>query len=68
MEKGAVIKFYTDNKDKFKSKRQASKYLNGFGLVWKTEHGTDLQEARRGGVTVTPRTKSDKNLRRGKKK
>ena len=33
--KGRTAKFSKENKNKFKTKRQASKYLNGYGMVYK---------------------------------
>lgn len=44
----SVNKFYKENQDKFKTKRQASKYLNHYGEVWKEEHGIELSAPKRG--------------------
>jgi hypothetical protein len=43
-----VKEFFLNNKDKFKTKRQASKYLNHYGSVWKLEHSIPLTAPRKG--------------------
>lgn len=42
-----VTKFYNENKDKFETKRQASKYLNHYGKVWKLEQNIPLSDPKR---------------------
>ena len=44
----SVNKFYKENPNKFETKRQASKYLNHYGKVWKTEHDIELSAPKRG--------------------
>jgi len=44
---GRVSKFYDENLEKFETKRQASKYLNHYGKVWKEEHNTPLSDPKR---------------------
>jgi len=58
--KGKVVQFFTENKihkdtatgavvsGKFETKRQASKYLNHYGKVWKLEHNINLSAPKRG--------------------
>lgn len=48
MNHGNVKKFFEDNQEKFKTKRQASKYLNHMGKVWKEEHNIPLSDPKRG--------------------
>lgn len=43
-----VTKFFKENQEKFKTKRQASKYLNHYGSVWKAEHNIELSAPKRG--------------------
>lgn len=57
-EKNAVSKFYNENKEKFGTKRQASKYLNQYGKTYKTEVGIDLAAAKRGKNIPTQTSKS----------
>lgn len=45
---GHVRKFFESNKEKFGTKRQASKYLNKYGKVWKEEHGIPIEAPKRG--------------------
>ena len=47
-EKNCALNLFTENKEKFKTQRQASKYLNKYGKVWKEEHNIDLSEPKRG--------------------
>jgi hypothetical protein len=47
-EKNCALKLFTDNKAKFETKRQASKYLNRYGRAWKEEHNIDLSDPKRG--------------------
>ena len=47
-EKNCALKLLTDNPNKFKTKRAASKYLNHYGRVWKEEHNIDLSAPKRG--------------------
>lgn len=47
-EKNCTLNLFNSNKDKFKTKRQTSKYLNHYGKVWKEEHNIDLSEPKRG--------------------
>ena len=42
-----VVKFFKENLAKFKTRRQASKYLNHYGSVWKTEHNIPLTDPKR---------------------
>lgn len=42
-----VNKFYAGMEAKFGTKRQASKYLNHYGKVWKQEQNIDLAEPKR---------------------
>ena len=44
----SVSKFYSSSDGKFKTKRQASKYLNHYGSVWKAEHNIELYAPKRG--------------------
>lgn len=46
-ETGWVAKFYNENQEKFGTKRQASKYLNKHGKVWKAEQGIPLTDPKR---------------------
>ncbi len=46
-ETGFVVKFFKENEGKFGTKRQASKYLNHYGKVWKEEHGIPLTDPKR---------------------
>ena len=47
-DKNSSLNLFNSNKDKFKTKRQASKYLNHYGKIWKIEHNIDLLEPKRG--------------------
>ena len=42
-----VTKFFKENQEKFKTKRQASKYLNHYGRLWKLEHDIELSAPKR---------------------
>ena len=42
-----VVNFFKQNESKFGTKRQASKYLNHYGKVWKEEHGIPLTDKKR---------------------
>lgn len=44
---GEAKKFYEDNKKMFDTKRQASKYLNHYGKVWKQEHNIPMLDPKR---------------------
>lgn len=46
-ENNYVRKFFNENRDKFETKRQASKYLNHYGKVWKEEHNIPLTDPKR---------------------
>lgn len=46
-EPNRTVKFFKENQEKFKTRRQASKYLNHYGMVWKTEHNIPLTDPRR---------------------
>lgn len=46
--KERALNLFKENKDKFKTKRQASKYLNGYGIVYKAERGIELSAPKRG--------------------
>lgn len=43
---GRVVKFFKES-TRFMSKRQASKYLNQMGHVWKAEHSIPLTDPKR---------------------
>lgn len=58
--KDAVINFYNSSKDKFQTKRQASKYLNGYGTVYKTEHNIPMEYSTRLFQESVPTPKSMK--------
>lgn len=45
---GRVRKLFEEQKEKFGTKRQASKYLNRYGRVWKQEHNISLSAPKRG--------------------
>jgi hypothetical protein len=45
---GKAFDLFKENPQKFKTKRQASKYLNHYGSVYKTEKGIDLSAPKRG--------------------
>ena len=69
MEKNRVATFFKESEGKFTKKRQASKYLNEMGSVWKTEQNIPLTSAKRGTADVTPTPKSlTKKVKKGKKK
>lgn len=42
-----VKKFFDESNGKFATKRQASKYLNGFGKTYKEEKGISLTWSKR---------------------
>ena len=67
--KGAVKSFFDENKEKFGTKRQASKYLNEYGKVYKAERGIDLGAETRGNIvpTQTPKSATKKVKKIGKK-
>jgi len=44
---GRVSKFYRENTERFGTKRQASKYLNQMGYIWKQEQGIPLTDPKR---------------------
>lgn len=67
MEKNRVITFYNENKDKFTTRRQASKYLNEYGSVYKTEKNIPLSYSQRTLVEVSGSPKSSKKVRKIKK-
>lgn len=46
-ENNYVRKFFNENRDKFETKRQASKYLNHYGEVWKREQNIPLTDPKR---------------------
>jgi hypothetical protein len=46
--KDRAVKLFKENEGKFKTKRQASKYLNGYGMVYKAERGIELSAPKRG--------------------
>lgn len=63
---GYVKKFYEENKDMVGTKRQASKYLHGFGNVYKKTVGIPVEYTKRAPFkepTLTP--KSKKNTKKG---
>ena len=43
----AARKLYQENPVKFGTKRQASKYLNHYGHVWKKDKGIPLSDPKR---------------------
>jgi hypothetical protein len=45
--KNRALNLYNENRDKFKTKRQASKYLNHYGTVYKLEHNIELSAPKR---------------------
>jgi len=45
--KDSAAKLYRENPKKFETKRQASKYLNHYGKVWKLEQGIPLTDPKR---------------------
>lgn len=67
-EKNAVANFYNSAKDRFQTKRQASKYLNQYGSVYKTEKQIPLEYSKRLMLEVTQSTKSPKNIKSKKKR
>ena len=64
-----VLKFFNENKEKFRTKRQASKYLMGFGKVYKTEHEILLGSSKRGtpDIPLTLKSGKKKVVKKGKK-
>lgn len=68
-EKNAVRNFYNDNKEKFGTIRQASKFLNQYGKVYKEETKIDLAATTRGNVIPeqTPRSLKNKDKKKNKK-
>ncbi len=42
-----VLNFFNDNREKFETRRQASKYLNHYGRVWKQEHNIPITDPKR---------------------
>jgi len=68
--KGKVTKFWESNKDRFQKKRQASKYLNHYGSVYKAEKGWDTPlHSKRGGVIIPQTPPSpNKNVSKGELK
>jgi len=40
-------RLFESNRDKFPTKRSASKYLNHFGRIWKAEKGIPLDAPKR---------------------
>lgn len=46
--KNRAAELYKENPTKFGTKRQASKYLNHYGKVWKEEHNIPLSAPKRG--------------------
>lgn len=67
-EKNVVTKFYTENKEKFVTKRQASKYLNQYGKTYKEETGIPLDASRRGKDVPekTPKSANKKVVKKNK--
>lgn len=67
-EKGAVTKFYNENKEKFGTKRQASKYLNQYGKLYKEETGIPLEASKRGKEVPekTPKSVNKKVVKKDK--
>jgi hypothetical protein len=55
-----VRNFFSENTSKFKTRRQASKYLMGRGSVWKQEHNIPLEDSSRGITNIPPTPKSPK--------
>jgi hypothetical protein len=63
-----VNDFYNSNKEKFKTKRQASKYLNGFGSIYKEEQKVPLSYSKRTFVeNVMSKISINKKINKGKK-
>lgn len=42
-----IVNFFKENPTKFQTKRQASKYLNGYGSVYKTDRNIDMSYSKR---------------------
>ena len=63
-----VEEFFKSNPDKFTTRRQASKYLNGYGKVWKGEKNIDLFAGKRDGRITPPTQKSLKYVKRDEPK
>jgi len=49
LQENRAKKLHEENKEKFPTKRSASKYLNHYGRIWKLEHGIELSAPKRGG-------------------
>ena len=47
VKEGSAVALYRENPKKFETKRQASKYLNHYGKVWKEEHNIPLTDPKR---------------------
>ena len=66
-DQNVVSKFFQENQAKFTKKRQASKYLQGFGSIWKKEHNIPMEYSTRTMLEQTPMQKSPKNIKLKKK-
>jgi hypothetical protein len=64
---GKVKEFFTSLVEKFKTKRQASKYLNKYGTEWNKEHEIDPKlVGKRGDKNIinTQRSRKNKNKKK----
>lgn len=55
-----VKKFFDESNGKFATRRQASKYLSGFGKIYKEEHDIPLTWSKRQPFVEMPLTKKEK--------
>lgn len=55
-----VKKFFDESNGKFATRRQASKYLSGFGKMYKEEHDIPLTWSKRQPFVEMPLTKKGK--------
>lgn len=65
--KNVVGNFFKESGDKFKTKRQASKYLNQYGTVYKTDKNVPLEYSKRTMLETTKTIKSEKNIKNKKR-
>jgi hypothetical protein len=56
--KNRVNEFFKSSDGKFATKRQASKYLNQYGSVYKTEQNIPISFSKRTFVEIPPKGKS----------
>jgi hypothetical protein len=69
MEKNRVLEFFKSSDGKFATKRQASKYLNQYGSVYKTEQNIPMSFSQRTfkDIPATPKSPNKKVKKAGKK-